>query len=153
MIAVVQRVTSARVTVAGEVTGEIGAGLLILLGVARGDETADADYLVRKVVGLRIFADEDGRMNRSITEIGGSILAVSQFTLLADCSKGNRPAFDQAAPAEEACSLYEYFVSRVGQSGVPVETGRFQAEMSVDLTNQGPVSIILESRTVKKLKR
>ena len=153
MIAVVQRVTSARVTVAGEVTGEIGAGLLILLGVARGDEAADADYLVRKVVGLRIFADENGRMNRSITEIGGAILAVSQFTLLADCSKGNRPAFDQAAPVEEARSLYEYFVSRVGQSGVPVKTGRFQAEMAVELVNHGPVSIILESRTVKKAQK
>ncbi|MCX6594659.1 MAG: D-aminoacyl-tRNA deacylase [Acidobacteria bacterium] len=150
MIVVVQRVASARVTVEGEVTGEIGRGLLILLGVARGDTSADADYLVRKVVALRIFPDENGRMNRSITEIGGSILAVSQFTLLGDCAKGNRPAFDQAAPAEEARTLYEYFVDRVGQAGVRVETGRFQAEMSVELLNQGPVTLILESRSPKK---
>ncbi|MCX6596218.1 MAG: D-aminoacyl-tRNA deacylase [Acidobacteria bacterium] len=150
MIAVAQRVASARVTVADEVTGEIGPGMLILLGVARGDEPSDASYLARKMAALRIFPDENGRMNRSIGEVGGAILAVSQFTLLADCAKGNRPSFDQAAPAEDARRLYEYFVEQVRAAGIPVQTGRFQAEMKVELVNQGPITLIVESPNHKK---
>ena len=150
MIAVVQRVTSARVTVAEELTGEIGGGLLVLLGVAQGDGPADAEYLARKLVGLRIFPDENGRMNRSIGEVGGSILAVSQFTLLGECSKGNRPSFDLAAPAEQARRLYEYFVERIGAAGIHVQTGRFQADMRVELVNQGPITLIVESPNRKK---
>jgi D-tyrosyl-tRNA(Tyr) deacylase len=145
MIALVQRVTSARVTVEDAVTGEIGTGLLILLGVARGDEASDAAYLARKVAALRIFPDENGRMNRSIGEVGGAVLAVSQFTLIANCAKGNRPSFDQAAPAEEARGLYEYFVEQVRAAGIQAETGRFQADMRVELTNQGPITLIIES--------
>jgi D-aminoacyl-tRNA deacylase len=146
MRVVVQRVTGARVVVEGTVPGEIGSGLLVLLGVAKGDSAEDADFLVDKVANLRIFADEDGKMNRSLLDTGGSLLVVSQFTLYGDCRKGRRPSFDLAAPAEQARSLYEHFVTKARGTGMHVETGVFQATMAVSLTNDGPVTLVIESR-------
>jgi D-tyrosyl-tRNA(Tyr) deacylase len=145
MKAVVQRVTQARVEVAGTVAGEIGPGLLVLLGVAKPDTPADAEFLAEKLAGLRIFSDDAGKMNRSLIETGGAMLAVSQFTLYGDCRKGRRPSFDFAAPAEQARVLYEQFVEAVRRMGVPVETGIFQAHMAVSLVNDGPVTLIVES--------
>jgi D-tyrosyl-tRNA(Tyr) deacylase len=145
MRAVVQRVRRARVTVNGETTGEIGAGLLVLLGVAQGDTEADADYLAGKIAGLRVFHDESGRMNRSAGEIGGAVLAVSQFTLYGDVRRGKRPSFDAAARPEVARRLYDYFVARVRAAGLRCETGRFQEMMDVELVNDGPVTILLDS--------
>jgi len=129
----------------GETSGQIGTGLLVLLGVAREDGEADALYLLDKILHLRIFPDEAGRMNRSLLDIGGALLVVSQFTLYGDCRKGRRPGFDQAAPPEIARGLYEYFVSAGRGRGVAVETGVFQAHMEVGLTNDGPVTFVLES--------
>jgi D-tyrosyl-tRNA(Tyr) deacylase len=146
MRAVVQRVTEARVEVAGEVVGEIGAGLLVLLGVARDDTTSDADYLTEKIINLRIFDDDDGKMNRSLLDIGGEMLVVSQFTLYGDVRRGRRPSYSDAAEPEKANELYEYFVERVRSLGVRVETGVFQAMMKVSLINDGPVTILLDSR-------
>jgi len=145
MRAVVQRVSRAKVTVSGEITGEIGAGLLVLLGVGAQDEQPDADYLAEKIIGLRIFEDEHGKMNLSVTDIGGAVLAVSQFTLYGDARKGRRPSFDDAARPEKARALYEHFVERVRAGGVRCETGRFQEMMDVELVNQGPVTILLDS--------
>lgn len=145
MRAVVQRVSRAQVCVDGEVVGKIGAGLLVLLGVAKGDTQADAEYLAAKIAGLRIFADESGKMNLSVADSGGSILAVSQFTLHGDVRKGQRPSFDQAAPSQIANELYEYFVKKICEAGIPCETGRFQAMMQVGLVNDGPVTILLDS--------
>jgi D-tyrosyl-tRNA(Tyr) deacylase len=145
MRAVVQRVTRAKVEVDGTVTGEIGAGLLVLLGVAKPDTPADAEFLADKIAGLRIFSDEAGKMNRSLLEAGGSLLVVSQFTLYGDTRKGRRPSFDLAAPAEQARALYEHFVAAARRGGVPVETGVFQARMAVSLVNDGPVTLIVES--------
>jgi D-tyrosyl-tRNA(Tyr) deacylase len=145
MRAVVQRVSRARVTVNGEVTGEIGAGLLVLLGVAQRDAEADADYLVGKIAGLRVFEDEDGKMNRAVGEVGGAVLAVSQFTLYGDVRRGKRPSFDAAGRPEQARSLYEYFVEKLRAQGLRCETGRFQAMMDVELVNDGPVTILLDS--------
>jgi len=142
---VVQRVSQARVEVEGKSVGQIGAGLLVLLGVAKQDTRTDADYLADKVTGLRIFADEAGKMNRSVAETGGALLVVSQFTLYGDCRKGRRPGFDLAAPPDQARALYEYFVEACRKRNVRVETGIFQALMAVHLTNDGPVTIILES--------
>ncbi|MGD0200119.1 MAG: D-aminoacyl-tRNA deacylase [Bryobacteraceae bacterium] len=142
---VVQRVSQARVEVEGKSVGQIGAGLLVLLGVAKQDTRTDADYLADKVTGLRIFADEAGKMNRSVAETGGSLLVVSQFTLYGDCRKGRRPGFDLAAPPDQARALYEYFVEACRKRNVRVETGIFQALMAVHLTNDGPVTIILDS--------
>ena len=146
MRAVVQRVTDARVEVAGEVVGEIGAGFLVLLGVARDDANTDADYLAEKIVNLRIFNDDDGKMNRALLETGGAMLVVSQFTLFGDVRRGRRPSYSDAAEPEKANQLYEYFVERVRSFGVRVETGLFQAMMKVSLTNDGPVTILLDSR-------
>jgi D-tyrosyl-tRNA(Tyr) deacylase len=146
MKVVLQRVKNAHVEIAGATVGAIGRGLLVLLGVARTDNRQDADYLVDKTVHLRIFPDEAGRMNRSILEIGGALLVVSQFTLYGDCKKGRRPSFDEAAPGEQARELYEYFVSQLKSSNIIVETGVFQAEMQVHLVNDGPVTIVLESK-------
>jgi D-tyrosyl-tRNA(Tyr) deacylase len=145
MRAVIQRVTQSSVSVSGQVVGRIGPGLLVLLGVARQDSEKDADFLVEKIIHLRIFEDEDGKMNRSLVDIGGQMLVVSQFTLLGDCRKGRRPSFVQAAPPETAESLYQYFVDRIRDKRIPVQTGRFRAMMEVSLVNDGPVTLIVES--------
>ncbi len=145
MRVVLQRVKEAHVTVGDRTTGAISGGLLVLLGVAKDDTSADAEYLADKVVGLRIFADDAGKMNRSVLEAGGSLLIVSQFTLYADCRRGRRPGFDQAAPPDTARALYEQFVEACRKRNVPVETGIFQASMSVHLVNDGPVTVICES--------
>lgn len=142
---VVQRVASARVVVDARVVGEIGRGLLVLLGVTHGDTVEQARYLAGKVVGLRIFEDDGGKMNRAIGEAGGAALIVSQFTLYGDCRKGRRPSFDAAAPPDHAQALYEEFVRAVAEQGVPVATGTFQAHMQVELVNDGPVTLILDS--------
>jgi D-tyrosyl-tRNA(Tyr) deacylase len=146
MRAVVQRVSRATVTVNGAVVGRIGPGLLILVGVGRDDTTADADYLVEKTLGLRLFRDEQGKMNLDVFQAGGSLLVVSQFTLYGDCRKGRRPSFDQAAEPEKARALYEYFVEQARRRGIAVETGEFQAMMAVELVNDGPVTLLLDSR-------
>jgi D-tyrosyl-tRNA(Tyr) deacylase len=146
MKAVVQRVSSARVEVSGDTVGEIARGLLVLLGVANGDEEKDAAWMAEKIVGLRIFEDDAGKMNRSLMEVDGSVLAVSQFTLLGDVRKGRRPSFIDAAPKEKAERLYGEFVSKARSLGARTETGRFQAHMAVHLVNDGPVTILLDSR-------
>jgi D-tyrosyl-tRNA(Tyr) deacylase len=145
MRAVIQRVSRAQVTVDDEVTGAIGLGLLVLLGVSTADTESDADYLAEKIVGLRIFEDPEGKMNLSVADVHGAILAVSQFTLYGDVRKGRRPSFDAAARPEQAKKLYEYFVEKIRTAGLPCETGRFQAEMKVELVNDGPVTILLDS--------
>jgi D-aminoacyl-tRNA deacylase len=146
MRAVVQRVSRAQVTVNGELTGEIGLGLLVLLGVGRDDSEADAAYLAEKIAGLRVFEDDQGKMNRSVRDVGGSVLAVSQFTLYGDVRHGKRPSFDAAAPPEKARQLYEFFVDQIRTAGLRCETGRFQETMKVELVNDGPVTILLDSR-------
>jgi len=146
MRAVVQRVSQAKVTVEGEITGQIDVGLLVLLGVGRDDAEADATYLAQKILGLRVFEDAQEKMNRSVQDVGGSILAVSQFTLFGDVRRGKRPSFDGAAPPEKARQLYEFFVEQIRAAGLRCETGRFQAAMKVDLVNEGPVTILLDSR-------
>jgi D-tyrosyl-tRNA(Tyr) deacylase len=145
MRAVVQRVSRAKVTVNGCTSGEIGLGLLVLLGVGHQDTEADVNYLAEKIAGLRIFEDEDGKMNRSVRDTGGAVLAVSQFTLYGDVRKGKRPSFDDAAPPEFARRLYELFVERIRAAGLACETGRFQEMMQVELVNEGPVTILLDS--------
>jgi len=144
MRAVVQRVTRARVEVDGAVVGEIGPGLLVLLGVAKSDTLADAEFLATKIAGLRVFADDAGKLNRSVVEAGGALLVVSQFTLYGDTRKGRRPSFDFAAPPEQARAFYEHFAASARRLGLPVETGKFQAMMAVSLTNDGPVTLIVE---------
>ena len=146
MKAVIQRVTRAQVDVDGRTTGTIATGLLVLLGAERGDTTADAKYLAQKICSLRIFADQAGKMNLDLAQVNGSVLAVSQFTLLGDCRKGRRPSFGRAEQPEHARRLYEDFVEAVRAQGCPCETGVFQANMQVSLTNDGPVTFILESR-------
>ena len=146
MRAVLQRVRRAQVTVAGEVVGQIGQGLLVLLGVEQGDTQADAQQLADKTVQLRIFDDAGGKMNLSLTDVGGSLLVVSQFTLLGDCRKGRRPSFIQAAPPELAERLYEAFIAAAAVQGIPVATGRFRAAMDVELVNEGPVTMMLDSK-------
>jgi D-tyrosyl-tRNA(Tyr) deacylase len=145
MRAVIQRVTRARVTVDARVTGEIQAGMVVLLGVGRADNPEAARYLSKKIAHLRIFADDAGKMNRSLLDTGGSALVVSQFTLYADTGKGRRPAYNQAAPPADANRLYEEFVQALRSRGVRVETGVFQAHMDVELVNDGPVTILLDS--------
>ena len=146
MRAVVQRVTRASVKIGEETTGEIGLGLLVLLGVAQEDSETDAGYLADKIAGLRIFEDDAGKMNLSLADIGGAVLAVSQFTLFGDVRRGKRPSFDAAARPEHARELYDQFVQRVRALGLRCETGRFQAMMDVELINSGPVTILLDSR-------
>ncbi len=145
MRAVVQRVSESSVAVGPEVVGRIGRGLLVLLGVATTDTEKESDYLAEKIVNLRIFEDEGGRLNRSLIEVGGEMLVVSQFTLLADCRKGRRPSFTAAAEPELAARIYEHFVRQTATRGIPVQTGRFQALMAVSLVNDGPVTLIIES--------
>jgi len=145
MRAVIQRVSRAKVTVNGEIAGEIGPGLLVLLGVGTGDTRAEADYLADKTIGLRIFEDSGGKMNLSVVDVGGAVLAVSQFTLYGDVRRGKRPSFDVAAPPESARELYEYFVEKIRVAGLRCETGRFQEMMQVDLVNEGPVTILVDS--------
>ena len=146
MRAVVQRVSRAKVTVSGEVSGEIEIGLMVLLGVADDDTPDDAAYLAEKLVGLRIFSDGEGKMNLSVTEAGGAMLVVSQFTLFGDCRKGRRPSFIKAARPEQAVELYCAFVADVRGSGITVATGRFQEHMEVELVNDGPVTLLIDSR-------
>jgi D-tyrosyl-tRNA(Tyr) deacylase len=143
MKAVVQRVSRARVLVAGEARAEIGSGLLVLLGVARGDDAAAAQRLAGKVARLRVFEDDEGRFDRSVADVAGAALVVSQFTLIADTAKGNRPSFTEAAPPEQAEPLYRQFCQELAALGVPVQTGVFGARMRVELVNDGPVTIIL----------
>jgi D-aminoacyl-tRNA deacylase len=146
MRAVVQRVARAQVTVEGEIVGAIGRGLLVLLGVTHADTEPDADYLADKIVGLRIFEDANGKMNLDTAAVEGGILVVSQFTLYGDVRRGKRPSFDGAAPPEQARKLYEYFVERIRAAGLPSHAGRFQEMMQVELVNDGPVTILLDSK-------
>ena len=145
MRAVVQRVSSSKVTVEGQVTGEINKGLLVLLVVTHEDTSKDVDYIIDKTLNLRIFEDENEKMNLSLKDIGGELLVVSQFTLYGDCRKGRRPSFSTAARPEHATPLYEEFIERVKAEGINVGTGQFGAHMMVDLTNDGPVTILLDS--------
>lgn len=145
MRAVVQRVSRAQVAVNGAITGEIGRGLVVLLGVGSSDTPADAEYLATKIAGLRIFEDESGKMNLAAGEVGGAVLAISQFTLYGDVRRGKRPSFDAAAPPEAARALYELFVQRIREAGLICETGHFQTAMQVELVNDGPVTILLDS--------
>jgi D-aminoacyl-tRNA deacylase len=145
MRAVIQRVSRCRVTVDGKTVGEIGDGLLVLLGVDNADAEPAADYLVDKIIGLRIFEDAEEKMNLSVQDAGGAVLVVSQFTLYGDVRRGKRPSFDAAARPEEAKRLYEYFVARIRAAGLRCETGQFQAMMDVELVNSGPVTILLDS--------
>ena len=146
MRAVLQRVLSASVRVDGQTVGQIEVGWLVLLGVAKGDADSDADRLAEKVVGLRAFADDEGKMNRSVLDVGGSVLVVSQFTLLGDCRAGRRPSFIEAADPAEAERLYLRFTDQVRADGIPVATGIFRADMRVELVNDGPVTLLLDSR-------
>ncbi len=146
MRAVVQRVTKAAVTIGEKTAGAVGAGLLVLLGVALDDEEADADALAKKIPELRIFEDDQGKMNRSLLDIGGELLVVSQFTLLGDCRKGRRPGFAKAARPEQAVPLYERFAAGCRARGIKVETGKFGAMMKVSLVNDGPVTLLLDSK-------
>lgn len=145
MRAVIQRVSHARVRVENRVVGEIGTGLLVLLGVGQQDDQAAAAYLAEKIVGLRIFEDATGKMNLNLTDVGGGVLAVSQFTLYGDCRKGRRPGFSAAAPPETARDLYHYFIEYLKHRQIPVASGIFQASMEVELVNSGPVTLLLDS--------
>lgn len=153
MRALIQRVSSASVTIAGEETAAINGGLLILLGVTHGDGEAEVDYLAAKCAGLRIFRDDEDKMNRSVADVSGEVIVVSQFTLYADCRKGKRPAFVDAAPPETAIPLYERFVEKLRETGLRVGTGRFGADMQVSLLNDGPVTILMDTEEMMKKKR
>ena len=153
MLACIQKVSRAQVTVAGELVGKIGKGFLVLLGVAEGDTEADAKFLADKAAGLRIFEDDDGKMNLSLSDVGGAMLVVSQFTLLGDCRKGRRPSFTAAAPPEIAEALYEVFVKAVADRGVKTATGRFRHFMEVELVNDGPVTLLLDSQRLAAPRR
>jgi D-tyrosyl-tRNA(Tyr) deacylase len=148
MRAVIQRVSQAKVKVSGNLVGEIGPGLLVFLGVGKEDTTADAEYLLEKIINLRIFEDAAGKFNLSLLDGGGEMMVVSQFTLYADCRQGRRPSFTAAAPAEMARSLYELFLERARQKGLRVAAGIFQARMEIELTNVGPVTILLDSSKI-----
>jgi D-tyrosyl-tRNA(Tyr) deacylase len=145
MRALVQRVTRAQVSADGVIIGKIAKGLLVLLGVSKTDTVVNADYLAAKIAGLRIFDDDNGKMNLSVGDVMGAVLVVSQFTLYGDVRRGKRPSFDDAAPPQQAKELYEYFVEKIRAAGLPCETGRFQATMQVELINDGPVTILLDS--------
>ncbi len=146
MRAVVQRVSSAEVCVDGRVLGSIGRGLVVLLAVGGADDERDAAYLANKTLNLRVFEDAEGKMNRSVRDVGGGLLVISQFTLYGDCRKGNRPSFVDAAPPQEAERLYRAFLEEVGKPGLQLASGRFQAMMDVSLVNQGPVTVLLDSK-------
>jgi len=146
MRAVIQRVSEARVSVEGQIVGEVGPGFLVLLGVGHGDTEADADYLADKVAHLRVFEDAEGKMNRGLQDVDGGALVISQFTLYGDARRGRRPSFTDAAPPEEANRLYEYFCKQLAGFGIPVSRGIFQASMSVSLVNEGPVTMLLDSK-------
>ena len=146
MRVVLQRVAHASVTVDGEIIGKIQRGFLLLVGVTHDDAMEDMEYLVRKIVQMRIFEDEEGKLNRSIQDIGGEILSVSQFTLFADTKKGNRPSFSKAAPGDVALEMFEQFNGLLRETGIPVETGQFGADMKVELLNDGPVTILLDTK-------
>jgi D-tyrosyl-tRNA(Tyr) deacylase len=148
MRAVIQRVTRAEVRVAGAIVGAIDTGLVVLVGVASGDGPADLDYAASKIAGLRVFPDDDGQMNRSVAEAGGALLVVSQFTLLGDVRRGRRPAFDAAEAPPKARDMYEALIDRLRATGLRVEAGQFQAHMAVELVNDGPVTILVDSRRV-----
>jgi D-tyrosyl-tRNA(Tyr) deacylase len=148
MRAVVQRVSRAQVAIDGEIVGEVGRGLLVLLGVTHADTEVDAGYLADKIAGLRVFEDENGKMNLDTAAVGGGILVVSQFTLYGDVRRGKRPSFDAAAKPEHARQLYEYFAARIRAAGLPCQTGRFQEMMEVELVNDGPVTILLDSAKI-----
>ncbi|HUB77798.1 MAG TPA: D-aminoacyl-tRNA deacylase [Bryobacteraceae bacterium] len=147
---VIQRVKESSVIVNGSTTGSIRSGLLVLIGIGREDTRAEADYMIDKLLGLRIFPDDSGKMNRNVAESGGSLLLVSQFTLYGDCRKGRRPSFDRAAPPQQAQELYEYFVESARRGPVAVKTGIFQTTMEVHLVNDGPVTILLDSDDRRK---
>jgi hypothetical protein len=144
---VVQRVSQASVKVSGEIVGEISQGLLLLVGIEENDEKEDAEWLAKKILDLRIFSDEEGKMNRSVKDINGEILCISQFTLIADYKKGNRPSFIKAAKPEKAVPLFEYFKGLIKSSGLKTESGIFGADMKVSLLNDGPVTIVMDSKT------
>lgn len=144
---VVQRVSQANVEVEGEIVGKIEAGLMLLIGISEDDQKADADWLIHKIINLRIFSDENGKMNKSILDIFGEILCISQFTLLADYKKGNRPSFIKAAKPELAIPLFEYFKTKISESKLKIESGIFGADMKISLVNDGPVTIVLDSHT------
>jgi len=144
--AVVQRVTRAEVRAGAEVVGVVGRGYLALVGVEAGDGEPDAEYIADKIAGMRIFEDDQGKMNRSLTDVGGGVLVVSQFTLLGDCRKGRRPSFTASAPPQTAERLYLSVARRIADRGIPVATGRFRAEMEIELVNQGPVTLLLDSK-------
>lgn len=146
MKVVVQRVSRAQVTIENEIVGKIGLGFVVLLGVEKGDSEKDAEIIAKKLAALRIFSDEQGKMNLSIDKVNGQMLVVSQFTLLGDCKKGNRPSFINAASPEEGNRLYQCVVRQIRQQGIDVQTGRFQTEMHVELVNTGPVTLIIDSR-------
>ena len=153
MRACIQRVSRAHVTVAGEVCGRIGKGLVVLLGVAEGDTVVDAQQLAEKIVSLRVFEDAEEKMNLALTDVGGAMLVVSQFTLLGDCRKGRRPSFTAAAPPEVAETLYEAFTRAAAAQGIEVATGRFRQHMEVELVNDGPVTILLSSEDLNRPRR
>ncbi|AZB20823.1 D-tyrosyl-tRNA(Tyr) deacylase [Kaistella haifensis] len=144
---VIQRVTEANVKVEGKIVGEITKGLLLLIGIDEEDEKTDADWLVQKILNLRIFGDEEGKLNLSVTDISGEILCISQFTLIADYKKGNRPSFIKAAKADKAIPLFEYFKNEIAKSGLKTESGIFGADMKISLLNDGPVTIVMDSKT------
>lgn len=146
MVVVLQRVSNASVEIKGEKVSEIGKGLVLFLGIQKGDNEKDIDYLVNKIPNLRVFEDSSGKMNLSLKDIGGEILIVSEFTLTADCKKGLRPSFDKAAPPQEAKKLYETFIERLKQIGVPVKEGIFRSFMNVSLINEGPVTFVITTR-------
>ena len=147
MKAVIQRVSEANVKVDGEIAGQISKGLLLLIGIDENDENTDADWLVQKILNLRIFGDKDGKLNLSAIDISGEILCISQFTLIADYKKGNRPSFIKAAKPDKAIPLFEYFKTQIAQSNLKIESGIFGADMKVSLLNDGPVTIVMDSKT------
>jgi len=147
MRVVIQRVSASSVKVDERTVGEIAAGVMLLIGIDEEDETADADWLVQKILNLRVFGDEEGKMNRSIIDIKGEILCISQFTLIADYKKGNRPSFIKAAKPDKAIPLFEYFKNEISKSGLKTESGIFGADMEVSLVNDGPVTILMDSKT------